>query len=392
MLWSILLSGQTDVVVFSTTGEAFFVGLDSKFQHTKAARNVKIKDIPEGDFWIQIVFEDAAVKGFKQSVRLEAGKEHSFMIESTAGKYSLKAYSKVARNQTNTVKSTQELVNYTNKGLEISISKAQVAAANKIEDGPNRVKGTLAEAEADGKKINKRQGQFRVPAEGSNEASVATEKPVAPKLGTTTESKFVRRENADGTTKIVEERITITRTMVTRNGQQFVKKSKQTLEYPTSYTCMPMDKDAYKGLIAKIKGASNALETAKTGIKGQCLTPGQLENIGKAIPASDLNNFAKVAQPTCADPAKFPFKIKEEPVVAVVEKPVVAPKVEEKKPMTAAELKAAAKAAKKAEKAAKKKAKAEAKAAKKAAKAAAKKAKAAEKARKKVAKAAAKAK
>lgn len=356
-----------NAVFFSTDGKAFHVALDNKFQNASAGMNIKINDIPEGDYWITVLFEDSNTKGFKSNVRILGGKETSYMLEANGSSWKLNEYSSVPANQVKTVPTGQVVINYNREGVEVKglksadkMSSDMVQAKTEI----NRVQGTRNDPES------KRMGKFSGnPEDISEEAAAAQPKP-EPETGTTVVSEYIKVENADGTTSIVEEITTSIKEIVERNGQRQLRTKKSKMHKKTNFNCLPMKKDAFIALKESVEkaAADQKLELAQNGVKDQCMTPGQIQAIGDLILSDvDRNNFAIAAKPTCANPDKFPYTITE-PVAAVEEavEEVVEEKVEEvieaPKPKSKAELKAELKALKQKEKEAKKAAKAKAKA------------------------------
>ena len=362
------LAQSGNAVFFSTDGKAFHVALDNKFQNAAAGTNVKINDIPEGDYWITVLFEDSNTKGFKSNVRILGSKETSYMLEASGNSWKLNEYSSVPANQVKTIPNGQIVLNYNREGVEVKglksadkMSSDMVQAKTEI----NRVQGTRNDPES------KRMGKFSgSPGDISEEAASAQPEP-EPETGTTVVSEYIKVENADGTTSIVEEITTSIKEIVERNGQRQLRTKKSKMHKKTNFSCLPMKKDAFIALKESVEkaAADQKLELAQNGVKDQCMTPGQIKAIGDLILSEvDRNNFAIAAQPTCANPNKFPYTITE-PVAAVEEEVVeeveeVKEEVvkEEPKPKSKAELKAELKALKQKEKEAKKAAKAKAKA------------------------------
>lgn len=394
----LLIAQEGNCVVFSTDGASFHLALDNKFQNKEANTNVKITDIPEGDYWVTVFFTDKNRKAFKSNIRILGKKENSFQIEQDDNTWKLKQYSSVPTAQVESVSNKQTVLAYNNSGVNVQgmnsandMSKDMVAQKADI----SRVHGTIEE-EAE----SKRSGKFSGSAsdiEGKTDAAAATPTPTPteePKEGTTIINKYIQTTNADGTTSIVEESTTLIKEIVERNGQRQMRTKRSVAHTPTDLTCLPMEKEAFISLKESVQTAATdqRLNVAQTGIKEQCMTPNQIKSIGDLILSEvDRNTFAIAAKSICANPKKFPYTIsdpvvvekpKEEPKkveeVVIEEKPVVE---EPKKEKTKAELKAELKALK-----------AKQKAEKAAAKAAAKAKKAAEKAKKKAEKEAAKAK
>lgn len=409
----ILLSAQEgNCVVFSTDGASFHLALDNKFQNKDANTNVKVTDIPEGDYWVTVFFTDKTRKAFKSNIRILGKKENSFQIEKDDNSWKLKQYSSVPMTQVESVSSKQAVLTYNATGVVVQgMNNATDMSKDMVEQHETvaRVHGTIEE-EAESKRAGKFSGSATDIEEKTDAAASAPSPKEEEKEGTTIINKYIETTNADGTTSIVEETTTLIKEIVVRNGQRQMKTKRNVALTPTDLTCLPMEKEAFVNLKNSVQNVApeQRLSIAQNGIKGQCMTPNQIKSIGDLI-LSDVeqNNFAIAAKEVCANPKKFPYTIsdpvvvktpKEEPEVVekVVEKvtekeePVVV--AEPTKEKTKAELKAELKALKVKQKAEKAAAKAKAKAEKAAAKAKAKAEKAAAKAKAKAEKAAAKSK
>jgi len=374
-------------IVFSPEGEYFYIALDNKFQNSKAHKNIRLTDIPEGDYWVTILFYDKNKKAIKSNMKLRANREISYMLNEEGGVWRLKEYSNIPKNQAKATASNQLVLTYNTNGVEVQNMKSANQLSKEKVQGSNdlvRVKGDINN---DKKYEDKRTGKFKVSEKSDAPASTAPKEQKEPETGTKTIAQYIKIENADGTTSIVEERTTIIKKIVEKNGSRFLKTKKNKAQYPTDFECLPMPKEKFLALKQQVTEATDKLSVAQAGIKDQCMTPAQLQVLGQMITDDqERNTFAIAAKEGCADPAKFPFTIQEEPVIAATdenkekeseeetvseeeeEEEVVAKEEKEaEKPKTKAELKAALKAAKKREREAKKAARAKARAAKKAA-------------------------
>jgi hypothetical protein len=389
------IAQEGNCVVFSTDGLSFYVALDNKFQNKEANTNVKVTDIPEGDYWVTVFFTDKTHKAFKSNIRILGKKENSFQIEKSNDSWKLKQYSSVPMAQVESISNKQTVLAYNEAGVSVQgMNNAKDMSKEMVEQHEDiaRVHGTIEEEAK-----SKRAGKFSGPAtdiEGKTETAVATPTPpVEDKEGTTIINKYIQTNNADGTTSIVEESTTLIKEIVVRNGQRQMKTRRSVVHTPTDLTCLPMEKEAFISLKEAVQNAAadQRLSVAQEGIKGQCMTPNQIKSVGDLILGDvDQNNFAIAAKGVCADSKKFPYTIAD-PVV--VKEPKVEPKVIEKevvkdepvvvaepaKEKTKAELKAELRALKTKQKAEKAAAKAKAKAEKKAKKEAEKAKKKAEK-------------
>ena len=396
-----LVAQEGNCVVFSTNGASFHLALDNKFQNKEANTNIKVTNIPEGDYWVTVFFTDKTRKAFKSNIRILGKKENSFQIEKDDDSWKLKQYSSVPLSQIPSISNKQTVLTYNGTGVSIQgmndateIDKDMVKQSSTI----TRVHGTIEE-EAESKRTGKFSGSS-VASNGNTDAAAATPTPPAKteeKEGTFIINKYIEMTNADGTTSIVEEATTLIKQIVVRDGQRQMRTKRNVMHTPTDLTCLPMEKEAFTNLRNSVQNATTEqrLGIAKNGIKGQCMTPNQIKSVGDLILSDvDQNNFAIAAKGVCANPKKFPYTIsdpvviKEEPkveeVVVVKEEPVVV--AEPAKEKTKAELKAELKALKAKQKAEKTAAKVKAKAEKTAAKVKAKADKAAAKAKAKAAK------
>lgn len=390
-----LAAQEGNCVVFSIDGASFYLALDNKFQNKDANTNVKITEIPEGDYWVTVFFTDKTRKAFKSNLRILGKKENSFQIERDGGTWKLKQYSSVPMAQVQSTSNKQTVLAYNKAGVTIQgMENAKDMSKDMVEQHEDiaRVHGTIEE-EAESKRAGKFSGSAK-DIKGETDAAAASPTPqVEEKEGTTIINKYIETTNADGTTSIVEESTTLIKEIVVRNGQRQMRTKRSVALTPTDLNCLPMEKESFTNLKNTVKNAAadQRLSIAQNGIKGQCMTPNQIKSVGDLILGDvDQNNFAIAAKAVCANPKKFPYTISD-PVV--VKEPKVEPKVVEKevvkeepvvvaepvKVKTKAELKAELKALKTAEKAKKKAEKAAAKAKKKAEKEAAKAKKKAEK-------------
>jgi hypothetical protein len=384
---TVLHAQEGNCVVSTATGHPYHLALDNKFQNEKASQNVKISGIPEGDYWITILFQNIEKKAIKTHIRILGNKETSYDLVEYKGSWKLNQTSSVTKSSIQSLNTNQLVLPFNKAGVEIrgmkdatEIKENMVHSKTEI----NRVQGDKNDAQ------DKRMGNHGSDVSGSNpdgSTPTTTSTPTnEPKEGTFVTSKYIEMDAADGTKSIVEERVTTIKTIVERNGQRQMKTKKGTTHTPTDFTCLPMNKEVFITLKETVQKAEadQRFDIATNGIKEQCTTPGQIKAIGDLILSDvDRNNFAIAAKPTCADAKKFPYTItepvviKEEPVVQVVTKVEVIKEeeIEVVKVKTKAELKAELKALKAKEKADKKVAKAKEKADKKAAKEKAKAAK-----------------
>ncbi len=376
-LSSPLFSQTGNLVVFSTSDDYFHIGLDNKFQNGKSNTNVKVTGIPEGDYWVTIMFNNPNKKPIKSSVKVLEDKEVSYILELEKEVLKLKFYSNVPKNQVQSLNTKQSVVAYNTKGVEAKGLKS----TKEIPPNLDIVRNDIVRVQGDRNDHKKRMGNYSGSSSTeTKDNSTAETVQKEPETGTTVLSEYIQIVNTDGTTKIVDERTTIVKEIVERNGQKQMRTKKSKTHTDTDFTCLPMKKEAFVALIQSVEKTENKLEVAQNGVKGQCMTPGQIKTIGDLIKSdAEKNNFAIAAKSVCADPSKFPYTITEPVVVKQeeVEKEKVVEVVKEeeetlvveKKPKTKAELKAELKALKQKEKAEKLADKQKKKAEKKAAKA-----------------------
>ena len=399
--FSFLIAQSGDLVVFTTDGVALHIALDNKFQNSKASSNLRVSNIPEGDYWVTLLFNNDR-KAVKSNIRILASKENSFIVDKDGDSWKLKAYSTVPLSQVGEISSSQIRVNYNREGVMVeNMKSANDLADNQVRQNTtyNRVHGSIDELKEKAEK--NRRGQFSGSSSAVAPQENATTAPQMEEEGTTITKRYIKTDNPDGTVSIVEEATTTTKEIVTRNGQQQMRSKRSVAMTPTNFTCLPMEETNFKALLERVNGTdkNQRLATAQKEIKDACLTPDQIKAIGGLFEdKEELNLFAMAAQTTSADPNNFPYQvntvavaeevIEQEPIVEektvatdAEEEEVVVEKVEEEVVIkketavvkTKAELKAELKAAKAREraerKAAKEKAKAERKAAKEKAKA-----------------------
>lgn len=408
----ILMAQVANFVVFAPEGQTFYLYLDGKLQNATPKKNIKVRYVPEGNYMVKAVLSTNPKHIASSSIMITAKKELSYIVEVDAEGWILNHYSEVPIEQTNTVSSNQLMVEYNSKGLEHKQIKSEPLEEEEEPTATTNTNGVYT----GGDLTSKREGEIKmvtyVAPDGTTkkvtqeeakrlmaEANKATASTTTsePETGSEEIRAYKKEVHPDGSVSIIEEVTTITKVIVEKDGQKMLKTKKQTLQYPTKFSCLPMEKILHQALEMKITNAANAdrVELAKAGVKDQCLTSHQVKIIGNLLTeGAARNEFAKFAKDFCADPQNYPFKIQDPVIVAKVDEPkkldnnntntktntVSEPKViEPEKELTAKELKIkmkaelklkklkekeAKKAAKLAEKEAKKKAKEAAKAAK----------------------------
>lgn len=378
------LAQTGNCVVFSTDNTSFYLGIDNKFQNANAYSNIKISAIPEGDYWVTILFYDRNQKAIKTNLRVIENKEIAYQLTEQGGIWKLQHYSSVPKSHVKTLQTGQTVLPFDKIGVEVHGLKSadQIAAKNLAQqESIQRVQG-------DHKDHTKRMGQYSSdPA--STKANQLKQEAKMPTTGTSILNEFVAISNTDGTTKIVDQRTTITKEIVERNGQKQLRTQKSKSQVDTDFHCLPLSKDSFLVLKSKVAGASDKVAIIQQSLVKLCLTPNQIKTIGDLFDDKEtLNKYAQVIQSTCASPGRFPYdlnamKNQEEPLSDIdkvnktteeiveqeIEKEVVA------KTKTAADLKAELKALKTKAKLNKKLEKQQAKMARKAAKKQAKEAK-----------------
>ena len=329
----ILNAQEGNCVISTTTSNSFHLALDNKFQNKTAAKNIKITGIPEGDYWVTILFQDTEKKAVKTNITIHGDKETSYNLEEYKGVWKLNLKGSVAKSAVQSLNTDQTVLPYNKAGVEVKgISDATEINKDKVhsQEEISRVHGDRTDPNS--RRMGTHKGSSSTVSAATNPNSTAPAKP-APKEepkeeqkeGTFVVSKYI--EVADGTKSIVEERVTTIKQIVEHNGQRQMKTKTGTTHTPTDFNCLPMEKAAFIALKESVQKAATdqRLSLAENGVKGQCMTPGQIKAIGDLILSDvDRNTFAIAAQPTCADPKKFPYTITEP--VAVKEEP--APKEE----------------------------------------------------------------
>lgn len=402
-----LVAQEGNCVVFSTDGASFYLALDNKFQNKDANTNIKVTEIPEGDYWVTVFFTDKTRKAFKSNIRILGKKENSFQIEKGDNSWKLKQYSSVPMEQVQSISNKQTVLTYNAKGIPIQgMQNATEINKDMVEQRANIpvVHGTIEEV-AESKRSGKFSGST---ATNDNKTDIAAATPTPlteaeikekEQEGTFIINKYIETTNADGTKSIIEETTTLIKQIVNRDGQRQMRTKRNVALTPTELTCLPMEKEVFTNLKKEVQDLApeQRLSVAQNGIKDQCMTSNQIKAIGDLILSDvDQNNFAIAAKEVCANPRKFPYTIsdpvvvkepkviKEVPVDKEIETPVVVEQPTKEKTKT--ELKAELKALKAKQKEEKLAAKAKAKVEKAAAKAKKKAEKEAEKAKKKAAK------
>ncbi len=371
-------------VVFAADNTAFYLGIDNKFQNSIAQSNIKISAIPEGDYWVTILFYDPNQKAIKTNLRVIEDKEIAYQLTDQGGVWKLQQYSAVPKSQVKTLQTGQTVLPFDKIGVEVQgLKSADQIAAHKIaqQESIQRVQGNH-------KDHAKRTGQY-----SSDSASTGTnqleQEAKNPATGTSIINEFIAIINTDGTTKIVDQRTTITKEIVERNGQKQLRTQKSKSQVDTDFNCLPLAKDSFLVLKTRVASASDKVAIVQQSLLKLCLTPNQIKTIGDLFDDKEtLNNYAQLIQSTCASPGRFPYdlnamKNQEEPLSDVEEvnkttEEIVEQEIEREvvaEVKTAAELKAELKALKIKAKLEKKLKKQQAKIARKAAKKRAKEAK-----------------
>lgn len=295
-------------VVFSTDGTAFHLGIDNKFQNAEAHTNVKITSISEGDYWVTIMFYNQLHKAIKTSIRVIEDKEIAYHLIQDGSVWKLQQYSSVPKGQVKTLQTGQTVQAYNKSGVAVKGLKS----ADQID--PNNIarQETIRRVQGDHKDHEKRMGQFSG-ANGTTTPETSDEPTQAlPTTGTTIINEYLEVENTDGTSKIIDQRTTIIKEIVERNGQKQLRTKKNKTQIDTDFNCLPIAKDTFLALKTAVKTATDKLVVAKKGIEGKCMTPNQIKAIGDLIQDEDsLNAYAKLAQKACASPNRFPYEIKE---------------------------------------------------------------------------------
>ncbi|MCH2021041.1 MAG: hypothetical protein MK207_01070 [Saprospiraceae bacterium] len=303
-----LMAQTGNCIVFSNTGEEFHLGLDNKFQNVKASTNVKVTGVPEGDYWITILFHDSKMKAVKTSLRVIGDKEISYLLEYEGEVWKVIAYNTTSISFPPALIEGQTIIAYNKAGVEVKgIRSADELSKQKVHRNSEiyRVQGNRVEHESRREKFSGSENNI---TNNNPDQNFETE----PETGTTTISEYIEVANTDGTVSIVDQKTIIIKQIVERNGQKILRTKKNKTLTPTNFECLPMNKSAFLELLSAIENSSDKLFVAKKGVKGQCMTPKQIKTIGDMLNNDeDKNDFAIAALVTCAEPLKYPYTIKE---------------------------------------------------------------------------------
>ncbi len=66
---AINLKAQSNLVVFSPTGQHFYLSVDNKLQYSKPIKNLKITGLAEGNYFITVDFWNKEIPNLKQSIQ-----------------------------------------------------------------------------------------------------------------------------------------------------------------------------------------------------------------------------------------------------------------------------------------------------------------------------------
>ena len=246
-------------VVFSTDGTAFHLGIDNKFQNAEAHTNVKITSISEGDYWVTIMFYNQLHKAIKTSIRVIEDKEIAYHLIQDGSVWKLQQYSSVPKGQVKTLQTGQTVQAYNKSGVAVKGLKS----ADQID--PNNIarQETIRRVQGDHKDHEKRMGQFSG-ANGTKTPETSDEPTQAlPTTGTTIINEYLEVENTDGTSKIIDQRTTIIKEIVERNGQKQLRTKKNKTQIDTDFNCLPIAKDTFLALKTAVKTATD--KTSEVG-------------------------------------------------------------------------------------------------------------------------------
>lgn len=287
-----------DLVVFTTDGVKIHLALDGKFQHKTAVSNIKVIDVPEGNYWVTLYF-GAERNPLKSNIKVLSDKENSFVVNYDGNAWKLKTYSLIPRSQVNRTISN---VAYTREGVVVdgmnsdkTIKKDQIdQAKDDIEVGTER----------------NRQGKFR--GTFSDGAVTTARQASPPKEGTTITKRYIETKNPDGTITITEAETTTIRTIVNRNGQDQMRTKRSTALTPTNFTCLPMPTADFDVLFEKANAMDDAarLQLFQKDLDQQCFTPQQIKKLGDLFEDEEIrHHYAQTALPLNADPEFFPYEL-----------------------------------------------------------------------------------
>lgn len=284
---TLLFAQEGDLVVFTTDGAKLHLALDNKFQNKKASTYVKITDIPEGNYWVTLMFDDER-KAMKSNIRVLGNNENSFIVEKDGDSWKLKTYSSVPRNQVNSAIGSHMVIAYNNAGITLD----RMHSAN-----------DLAKSEVEHEQQVARQG---------------TQNDSRYQEGTTSVKCYIKTDNPDGSISIIEKVTTTTKTLVDRNGQKQMRTRRSIALTPTNFTCLPMEQAQFKVLLNKAKGLQEAerLQFLQRDLNQQCLAPNQIKMLSDLFEENENRQlFAQIALPTHAEPNKSPYETKDITVV-----------------------------------------------------------------------------
>lgn len=375
-LSSLALNAQSgNIVVFSPTGNHFYLTVDNKLQTAKPQKNVKVTGIPEGNSFIKMEFWNQDMPPIKQALTIEANKETSYILKKEGGQWVLEQYSAVPIAQVGNADSKQFVTSYNRSGVvKIEVDKVEDEPNIFVERSSNPANSTTNGVHTGGNLADRREGTFKITEKTGDDNRTATtpesglKAPNPADYPQIAESISYKTETTkSGGMQIVEVKTITTKEFVEMNGQKFIKSKNEMRETVTNYQCVPMaDADFEQASNRAQITAASILQNCIDNFSGKCLAANQAEKLKGMLPESDWNSFLETAKPQCADPNNCPFKVqptvvtvlKEEPKVEPKEEPVVVSEPKEvPKPKTAKELKAELKAAKKREKEAAKAAK-----------------------------------
>ena len=300
-LSSLSLNAQSgNIVIFSPTGNHFYLTIDSKLQNADPQKNVKVTGMPEGNCFIKMEFWNNDLPPLKQSLKVEANKEVAYILKKEGGNLVLEQYSSVPADQVGQADSKQFLTSYNRTG----VSKNENA---KVEDEPNifvsrSVGGNdPANSSSDGvytggNLADKREGKFKISEGTGDTGTTETAEPEVKKSNMPdpadypqiTETVTYKTETTkSGGTQIVEVKTVNTKELVEMNGQKFIKSKNEMRETVMPWQCMPMEKEKFEEALnhASVAAASPLYNCVKS-VTVACLTAVQAKAIKEVSPQS----------------------------------------------------------------------------------------------------------
>lgn len=296
-----LMAQVGNINIFSPQNVHFFVYLDGKLQHSEPKTNLRITDVPEGNYNIKLEFYNSGIPSVQTYGKMVAKKETAFMLMFKEGNgATFEEYSSVPLGEVN-VQVNIPKYTYNREGVTKN-------ANAKVTENTDVYAGKAQTGVITGTDVENRV----TPVDTKPKETTTTPEPVREngKKEEITEVKSYRtKTNSDGTQVIVCERLITTKTTVYENGLELVANDEVKKTRSTDFTCLPKGDTEFAPVLKVIEVAADKLAEAKKQTDKSCLAPDQLTAVAALLPTeAEQKEYALFAKPFCASPSDYPLQ------------------------------------------------------------------------------------